>query len=305
MSDSIRPKSWVIFLFLLVPLALFAFAVLVPVAQAAYSSLFEYTRENGDVFVGLKHYATLIKDSVFWNAFLNNIFLVVACIIGQIGFAFMFVMLLSSRSAKLKGLHSTVTFFPSVISAVAVGLIWKMVFDYRYGLINYFLKLFGAAKVPVWLDNPSIIMLVVSIPLIWQYIGYYMLIQSSAISSIDKSIFESAEMDGANAFQRATHITLPLIKDTIVVCLILCISGNMKAFDHIWMMTKGGPGYASNLMSLYAYNTFFAYNKVGYGSAISIGILVLGLGIILLSQFLLNLLSKEKQGVKANVKEKK
>ena len=297
MSERIRPKPWVIFLFLLPPMVLFTFAVLVPVGHSMYNSFFEYIRGQGNLFVGLKHYQTLLNDARFWQAFGNNIYLVIACVIGQIGLAFVFVMFISSRSARLRGLHRTVTFFPSVISAVTVGLIWKIVFDYRYGLLNFILGLFGKSDLPIWLESDQI-MLVVSIPLIWQYIGFYMLIMLSAISSIDKEIFEVAEIDGANALIRAVHITLPLIKNTVVVCLILCIAGNMKAYDHVLMMTKGGPGYASNLLSIYAYNTYFDYKNPGYASAISIGILVLSLSIILVTQFLMNLLSREKEVMK-------
>ena len=138
-------------------------------------------------------------------------------------------------------------------------------------------------------------MLLIAIPLIWQFIGYYMVIILSAISSIDQEIFEVSELDGANAFQRAIYIVLPLIKNTLLVCVTLCIAGNMKAFDHIYVMTSGGPGNSSMVMALYGYKVSFGQQNMGYGSAISIGIFVLSLIVILGSQALVGHLSKDKE----------
>ena len=104
----------------------------------------------------------------------------------------------------------------------------------------------------------------------------------AGFSSIDPSILEVAEIDGANGLQRARYITVPLIKNTLIVCMTLCIAGNMKAFDHIYVMTGGGPGTTTNVMSLYAYQNSFLRYKMGYGSSISIGILVLSIGITML-----------------------
>ena len=103
-------------------------------------------------------------------------------------------------------------------------------------------------------------MLCVTIPLIWQFIGYYMVIILSAIASIDTEIFESAQIDGANGIQTAWYITLPLIKNTMLVCITLCVAGNMKAFDNIYVMTKGGPGTASMVMAMYGYQVSFSSN---------------------------------------------
>ena len=138
-------------------------------------------------------------------------------------------------------------------------------------------------------------MLLVSIPLIWQYIGYYMVIILSAISSIDTEIFESAEIDGANGVQRALYITLPLIKNTMLVCITLCVAGNMKAFDNIFVMTKGGPGTASMVMAMYGYQISFNQSNMGYGSCISVGIFVLAMLVIGGSQALVKLLTREKE----------
>lgn len=296
MINTIRPKNRVIFGYLLIPLIIYSFSVFIPLVTAGFYSLFEWKGGPQKTFIGFENYLTLIKDEVFWKSFGHNIYLVLACIIGQIGLAFVTVLIINSRLIKLKGIHRTFSFFPSTISAVYIGFIWIMVYDYNRGLINWFLKAIGHGDATkVWLNEPPIIMLIISIPLIWQFIGYYMVIILSAISSVDKEIFEVSEIDGANAFQRAIYIVLPLIKNTLLVCITLCVAGNMKVFDHVYVMTGGGPGNASNVMALYSYQISFKRSNMGYGSAISVGIFILSLLIIGGMQLAVRTLTKGKE----------
>lgn len=296
MPNAIRPKNRVIFAYLAIPLAIFIFSVFVPLITALFYSFFEWKGGPGKIFNGLDNYIALFKDNTFWLSFGHNIYLVAACIVGQIGIAFVLVLMINSRLVKLKGIHRTFGFFPSTVAAVSIGFIWKMVYDYNRGLLNLFLEKIGREDLQqVWLNNDSLVMLLVAIPLIWQYIGYYMVIILSAISSIDQEIFEVAELDGANAVQRAVYIVLPLIKNTLLVCVTLCIAGNMKAFDNVYVMTAGGPGTASMVMAMYGYKTSFEQSNMGYGSTISVGIFVLSLLVIGGSQYMIGLFTKNKE----------
>ncbi len=297
MLNSIKPKGRVVFAYLFIPLGIYLFSVFVPLVTAAFYSLFYWKSGPAKTFIGFDNYVSLIKDSVFWLAFRHNIYLVVLCIFGQIGLAFIIVLLINSKLTKLKGLHRTFGFFPSTISAVYIGLIWTMVFDQRRGIINWVISKvqdIPTRELPVWLNDSKLVMTIVAIPLIWQFIGYYMVIILSAIASVDKEIFEVSEIDGASAFQRAIYIVLPLIKNTLIVCVTLCIAGNMKVFDHIFTMTYGGPGYDSIVMALYGYRTSFDNGDMGYGCAISIGIFVTSLAVIGLTNVLANWLSRDK-----------
>ena len=296
MLQSIRPKKRVIFAYLIVPTILFIYAVFVPLITALANSFYEWKGGPNKTFNGLTNYKQLISDSTFWLSFRHNLFLVAVCVIGQIGIAFILVLMINSRLVKLKGIHRTFGFFPSTVAAVSIGFIWTMVYDYNRGIINWFLGKIGRADLQqVWLNNEKWVMLLVAIPLVWQWIGYYMVIILSAISAIDTEIFEVAELDGANAVQRAIYIVLPLIKNTLLVCMTLCIAGNMKAFDNIYVMTSGGPGTASMVMAMYGYNVSFRDSNLGYGSTISVGIFVMSLLVIGGSQFIINLLTKEKE----------
>ena len=294
MLDAIKPKKSVIYLYLLLPIAMFVVTVFVPLLAALFYSFFEWKNGPVKTFNGIANYQQLFSDATFWQAFGNNIYLVVACLIGQIGIAFLLVLLVNAKTTKLKGVHRTFGFFPSTISAVCIGMIWTMVYHNKYGILNWFLKAIGQNQLTqVWLNNTEHIMLIVSIPLIWQFIGYYMVIIFSAIAGIDGEIFESANIDGANAWQTAMHITLPLIKNTMLVCITLCVAGNMKAFDNIYTMTKGGPGTASMVMAMYGYKISFEQFNLGYGSTISVGLFVLSLLVIGGSQWLVKKLTEK------------
>lgn len=291
-----KPKTQVIIGYLIIPLLLYIFAVFVPLGTSLFYSLFEWKGGPNKSFIGLENYVTLLKDTTFWQAFGHNIYLVILCVIGQVGIAFVFVMVISTRFIKGKGVHRTFGFFPSTVSAVAVGFIWTMMYDNRRGILNWFLETIGQEdKTQVWLNNPKLVMTLVAIPLIWQFIGYYMIILLSATSAIDKEILESAELDGATAFQRAIYVVMPMIKNTIAVCIVLCVSGNMKAFDNIYVMTAGGPGNSSMVMAMYGYTVSFKQQNMGYGSAISVGIFVLGMLIIRLMQFFQSAVIREKE----------
>ena len=295
MLKSIKPKGRTIALYLLIPVIWYVFSVFVPLITAVFYSLFEWKGGPKKTFIGIDNYIALLQDETFWQAFGHNLYLVVACIIGQVGIAFVFVLIVNSRLVKLKGIHRTFGFFPSTISAVCIGFIWMMIYDYKRGILNWLLIQTGHEdSVQVWLNNPKLVMFLVAIPLILQFIGYYMVILLSAISSVDAEIFEVAELDGANAFQRAIYIVLPLIKNTLLVCITLCVAGNMKAFDHIFTMTEGGPGTSSMVMAMYGYKISFAQMNMGYGSAISVGIFVVSLLVIGGSQKLVNWTMKDK-----------
>ncbi len=296
MTNAIRPKNRTLFAYLIVPVVIFVFSVFVPLVTALVYSFFEWKGGPVKTFNGITNYITLFNDSTFWMSFKHNIFLVLVCIVGQIGIAFIFVLMIQSKLVKCKGIHRTFGFFPSTVAAVSIGFIWKMIYDYNRGLINWFLEAIGRDDLKkVWLNEPDLVMLLVAIPLVWQWIGYYMVILLSAISAIDTEIFEVAELDGANGIQRAVYIVLPLVKNTILVCITLCIAGNMKAFDNIYVMTAGGPGYSSMVMAMYGYQVSFQQNNMGYGSAISVAIFVLSLLVIGGSQWLIGLLTKKSE----------
>jgi raffinose/stachyose/melibiose transport system permease protein len=278
--------SKIIFLLMLPGLIWYVCIVFLPFLSALRLSLFSWSGGVGNMkYIGLKNYSILLADDVFWQAFKNNVTITVLCVIGQIGLAFFFAVLLSSRFIRFKRFTRIVSYFPATVASVVVGYVWSIVFNYNYGIINSLLRLAGLSSlVSPWLDNPKTIILIASIPIIWQYIGYYMVIILAGITSIDQDVYDMAEIDGANEIQKAIKITFPLIRSTIAVCIMLCISGNMKIFDHIYSLTGGGPGNSSMVMALYVYKTTFIKSQFGYASAMSVGIMVLSLAFVMLGR---------------------
>ncbi|MCM1124899.1 MAG: sugar ABC transporter permease [Lachnospiraceae bacterium] len=294
MLNSIKPKKSTIILYLFLPVAIFVFTVFVPLITVLVYSFFEWKGGPVKTFTGIDNYIRLFQDETFWKSFGHNLYLIVVCVIGQVGIAFILVMMINSKRVRLKGIHRTFGFFPSTISAVCIGLIWNMIYHYQYGIVNWFLRAVGHPEwCKVWLNESSLVMFLVSVPLIWQYIGYYMVIILSAIASINEEIFDSADIDGASGIQKAFYITLPLIKNTMLVCVTLCVAGNMKAFDNIFVMTGGGPGTDSMVMALYGYQISINQGNMGYGSCISVGVFVLSLLIIGGSQMAIKHFTKE------------
>lgn len=294
--DILKPPAWQMLAYLGPSALLFAMIYVIPVLFAIYCGFFDFTNLNNMEFVGTKFYQKLLTDSYFWNAFKHNIIFVVVGLIGQIGIAFLLANLINSRHIRFAGFYRTMSFLPQVLSAVVIGFVWGMIFDYNYGLINVFLRSIGMGDRALdWLGENAYALICVCIPLIWQGIGLYLLIILAAMSSIDKEVYEMAELDGASWFQRMIKITFPLIRGTLVVCTVLCVSNMMRVFDHIYVMTGGGPGQSTTVLAVYAYNVSFKQMKFGYGSAVSVGILVVSLLLIACSNGIVRLLTRGKE----------
>lgn len=296
MNSRMKPKPVIFIAYLSIPFLLYFFVVFVPILLAIYYGCFEWAGGPKMEFIGIENYIQVLQDKEFFRALGNNIYLVAVCVLGQIGLAFLFAMMLNGRRIRMKGFHRTMSFFPSVLSAVVIGFIWSMIYDYNYGLFYTILRALDMGdKVQPWLANEKLALPLVALPLIWQYIGYYLIIISSSMAAIDPQIFEMAEIDGATGWKKAAYITLPLVKNSLLVCVTLCIAGNMKAFDHIYVMTGGGPGTTTNVLAMYAYNTSFISYRMGYGSAMSVAILVVSLLLVGGVRLIISRFSKERE----------
>jgi raffinose/stachyose/melibiose transport system permease protein len=292
MKNKLQPSNMILAGLLAPGTILFVVCCIAPLFVAFYYSLFKWDGGPTKTFAGLANYIQLATDRTFWGAFKNNITFIIWTVIGQIGIAFIVSMLMISRSLRLKALHRTVIFFPVILSAVVVGFTWKIIYNKDYGFLNRVLTLLGRADwIKPWLDDPDIVIPSLAVAKIWQYIGYYMVILLAAIQSIDKEVLEVAELDGAIGWKKSVYIVIPLIKSTFMVALMLCISGNMKTFDQIYVMTNGGPGGASEVVAMYAYRVSMERMEYGYGSTAAIGILLLSLALIGLS----NLVTKRSE----------
>ena len=269
----------------LIPFIFFLYILIVPLGTSVYYSLCKWKGVGTPKFIWFDNYARLWKDKNFWLVVVNTLRYSLYCTLGQVGLALIVSLLLTGKQLKLKAFHRAVIFFPVVMAPVVVGFVWKIIYNTNYGVLNTLLRSLNLDSwIKPWLDDPNIIIYTVSVPVIWQYIGLYMVILLSAITSIPTEIYECAELDGADGIKRSWYITLPMIWDTLKIVIILVASGTMKIYDHIYVISGGGPGRSSMSMAVYAYQNTFEFTNFGYGSAIAVVILVIALLIGLLVQ---------------------
>ena len=278
---------------ILIPFLYFMYVMIYPLVTSLYYSLTKWKGIGNPKVIGLSNYTTLFRTPDFWLVTKNTIILCIVCTIGQVGIALVIAFLMTFKKLKMKSFHRAVIFFPVVMAPLVVGYVWRFIYNSNYGLLNSFLTAIGRkAWIRNWLDDQSIVLGSVSVPVIWQYIGLYMIILMSAISAIPQEVFECAEIDGATGIKKSIYITLPMIWDTFKICIILCASGTMKIYDHLVALTNGGPGRASESLAMYCYEYTFRFGNFGMGAAIAVTILVFAVAISLLVQIVMSLIGR-------------
>ncbi len=271
--------------FVLPAFIIYSVFVLFPIGYNIYVSLLRTDLMSPGRFIGLKNYENLLKDKVFVKALGNNVLMVIGSLIAHLPLALLFGNILFQ---KVKGSHffQTVFFLPSVICGVAVGMTWTFIYNSEFGLLNKILSAIGRGDLQsAWLADKNTALLCIVFVVMWQFVGYHMVIQLAAMKNISPSYYEAAEIDGAGKWKQFTSITLPLIKPILKVDAVLIITGALKYYDLVAVMTGGGPNHASELMSTYMFYQGFRTLKYGYSAAIGVVLLLLCICSVALSNF--------------------
>ena len=222
-----------------------------------------------------KNYIQIFQDPVMGTAVNNTLLLMALTIIFQVGIALVLALMIDNIKVGTQ-FFRTVYFFPIVISATALGLLFNLIFLYDGGMVNQMLTHFGMTQNIDWKDE-SHYLFTMMFPVMWQYVGFYFVILVTGLNNISPDLYEAAEIDGAGGFKRVRYITLPLLHNVLCTCLVLAITGALKVFDLPWvMMGTGMPLDKSWLTGTYMYNQTFLAGDVDYGSTIAIVIVVLG-----------------------------
>jgi raffinose/stachyose/melibiose transport system permease protein len=286
MTTANRTRRFII-VGLLPALALYFIFVVVPIFWSAFYGFFDWKGIGAMKFVGFDNYLETVKDPVFWRAFKNNLIIVAASIFGQVPIALVLSLVLWKTSFFHRFVRSAV-FMPMVLASVVIGIIWGYIYNPQIGILNYILEQAGLSSwIRDWLGDPKVNMYSVSVPIIWANIGPYLILFVAAIQNISSEVEDAAKIDGAVGFRRLYMIIVPMIWDTIKVAIVLCISGSMKAFDLIYVMTGGGPAQSTELMATYMYNNTFNIFRYGYGSAVSTTIMIISMLLVVGSQLLM------------------
>ncbi|MRN52703.1 carbohydrate ABC transporter permease [Paenibacillus monticola] len=283
--NTLRSRRFII-MGLLPAMLIYALFVFVPVIWSAYYGFFNWSGIGASSFIGLDNYVEIVHDPIFWRALKNNFIFVGAAVLGQVPLALILAILLSKNNFLQRFLRSAI-FLPMVLSTVVIGMIWQYIYHPQIGILNFFLDTLGLESWKLqWLSDGKIAIFALIPPLIWSFVGLYLIIFMSALQNIPGEIHDAAQLDGATGLRKLASISLPMIWGTVQVALVLCISGSLKSFDLVYIMTKGGPAHATELLATYMYNSTFTSYRYGFGSAISTTIVLISLILIGSSQWI-------------------
>ncbi len=267
--------------FLFPALLLYAVFVLYPYAQSFYVALTDWKGVSANKrFVGLGNFTKLFGDPQFWNALRHNGILLVALPVITLGLALLFAVLFTQGGKGVIGanFYRVVFFFPQVMAVTIVGILWQFVYHPTLGLLNGALRNIGLGSLQrTWLGDDRTALAAVAAVVIWQAVGFYMVLFIAGIQSIPTTFYEAAVIDGANRWTMFWKITLPLLWDNVQVALIYIGIGALDLFTIIQVMTEGGPNRATDVVARYMYSTAFSYAQFGYATAIGVSLLFMTL----------------------------
>jgi raffinose/stachyose/melibiose transport system permease protein len=275
--------------FLALPLFVYSFVVLFPLIMTFVYSLTDWNITNKINFVGFANFSRMFNDEHFLESVRHNLIYLVLNMGLEVIIGLLLAVSLCELSRKISTYVKIIYFIPCVISSIAIAeTVKRMVTQVPQGVINALLEMVGLGRFQnAFAGISKTALYVVALADVYKWTGLYMIIYYSALISLDKDVIEAATIDGANIVQTYTRIRIPLIRDIIVTTAILITTGTLKVFEMPYVLTKGGPGYASQVLSTYMYLKSFENLEFGYGSAISIFQALLSLTALVLLRFVI------------------
>lgn len=275
--DSVRRNKKAIILFMFPATLLFLTIIILPIIMSGYYSLLEWNGMTKGTFIGFKNYIELFTSpsAGFVKTLGNAILLAVLSVVIQLPISLGLALLLA-KGIKGERFFVSAFFVPVLISTVVIGQLWTKIYNPEYGIINVVLRSMGLEHwTRTWLGDQNTALFAVFIPILWQFVGYHMLLLYAGIKSVGPELREAAKIDGATEWQTSKHIIIPMIKPVIRMCVIFAVVGSLKAFDLIYVLTNGGPAHASEVPSTLMVDMIFGRNRYGFGSSIAILIIFL------------------------------
>ncbi len=255
-------------LFVLPYAAIWALFLLWPVIYGFYISLFRWQPLLGSEFIGLRNYANLLQDARFWNALKNTFWFAALAMPLIIGIGLLFALFIWGSGRRRGGGFIEASFFwPYLLNVSIVSIIWKWLLDPDFGLILAYLRGIGLDP-PVFLNDPLWVVPAIAFATGWWLAGYRMVVFRAAMEDIPDTVFELAELDGANPVVRLFRILIPLLKPAILFSLVLTAISSFRVLGQVLMMTDGGPGRASEVLALYLYRAGWQYLEMGRAAAL-------------------------------------
>lgn len=275
----------------------FIFAILAPICLSVYYGFTDYSGMGSFNFIGFENYINLMQDKVFWSSLGNSLLLALGFVCIQHPIAIIVAAVLDKLGGRAERFFRCVYFIPNVISIAVIAYLWKFIYNPDFGLLNNVLRAFGFEGNVNWLNQDMAIWSVL-IVLIWHGFGWGMLIYYTGIKNIDPVLYEAAAIDGADQKTVFLKITLPLMKPVIQVNITMAVISALKQMETVYLLTKGGPGNATQFPANYLYQQAFDAFKYGYGNAISVVFII----VCLLATVFLNKIFAERTGKKLRLR---
>ena len=270
-----------IILFALPALSVFTVMVFYPIIQVFIKSFYEWNGLGSGTFIGFDNYIKLFGDTVFKISNKNALIFAIFITVFQMVFASVFALVVSDKRVKGRSFLRVAYFIPVVLSVTVVCQLWLAIFNADSGLLNQMLKALGINYSQNWLSDRHNAIYVIAFVNAWQWMGYQFALLMAGIKSIPNDYYEAARIDGASTIRAHRSVTIPLLAETYKICLVISLTGGVKAFTEMFIMTKGGPGNATYTLTYLMYKAAFREFRYGYGMA-SASILVIQCLVIML-----------------------
>ncbi|WLP53370.1 carbohydrate ABC transporter permease [Agrobacterium fabrum] len=275
----LAPNYWP---FVIPALVVISAVIVFPWVFTLWMSVHRWTLGQEQSFIGFDNYIRLGSDLRFWESLWHTLIYTVLSVVAPL-FLGTLAALVFDAQFPLRGFLRGVFVMPMMATPVAIALVWTMMFHPQLGVLNYLLSLIGIGPLE-WIYNQSTVIPSLVLVETWQWTPLVMLIVLGGLAAVPREPYESAEIDGANAWQKFRYLTMPMIAPFLMIAVIIRSIDAVKSFDIIYAMTQGGPGTASETINIYLYNTAFSYYDIGYGSAMAVVffIIIVALSFVLL-----------------------
>ncbi|MFC0211762.1 carbohydrate ABC transporter permease [Paenibacillus chartarius] len=256
-----------------------------PTVKAVHGSFYS-SSFGASQFVGLDLYKQVFEDRVFLQVLKNNLLLAVGTVPASILLALYMAVWVNGKLKGL-GLLRAAFFYPTILPMIAIANIWLFIYTPSYGLLDKFLGVFGIAS-PNWLGDPQWVMPAMILMVIWKEAGFFMIFYLAGLQNLPKDIYEAAMLDGSRPWHTFRRLTLPLLMPTTMFVLVIALTNSFKLVDHLYIMTKGGPNNASNVLLYHIYETAFSFWDMGKASVLTVIMLVILLVIAIINYAVLD-----------------
>ena len=264
-----RRELILVWVFLLPSLVVFFLYRILPLVWNAVLSVQKFSLFGENSWIGFEHYRYMFEDDVFWTSLWNTLIYIASAPIGIV--LALAVALMVNSEVRGRNIYRTVVFLSYPLMTVAVGIIWRWMYDEKVGLFNFVLRSLGIIDTPLaFLQSFEWVLPSILLANVWQILGFYMIILLAGIQNIPQNLYEAAAIDGASARQQLFRITLPLLRPSLFLAFVIGIMTSFTSFDLVYVMTQGGPAHSSELLVTYIYKNAFELSRVDYAAALTV-----------------------------------